>query len=288
MESLVALETLVVELESNSGAAGAGVGNPIMAPLDSKEGWIVMIGAFTSCFGALGWFYAFGVFVVPFQERFKSGRGEVSVIYSVMFLVWHLLGPFAGRAADYLGVKKCIGIGAVIFGSSLCLASAAQTLWQLILAQGLLLGIGGAFCSFPVLALAPQWFKKRRALATGAAVTGSGVGNFVYPPLITNLIARYGLPKTLWVMGLFQAAVFAVAIIFVKRRLPTLSKYGQPLDPMLLRNKNFCKLFVVACFYGASAFVPMVHMGAFVQDLGFTTNAAAMAISCFGIGESSS
>lgn len=46
-----------------------------------------------------------------------------------------------------------------------------------MLAQGVLLGIASALLFHPSLAVIPQWFSTKRALAIGIAVAGSALGN---------------------------------------------------------------------------------------------------------------
>lgn len=79
--------------------------------------------------------------------------------------------------------------------------SFANQLWQLYLTQGMLFGIGAAFCFAPSVTLPSQWFYKRRGLATGIAVSGSGIGGVVLSPLTQHLIATMGYRNALRVLG---------------------------------------------------------------------------------------
>jgi hypothetical protein len=51
--------------------------------------------------------------------------------------------------------------------AALTLASFSRTVWQLLLTQGLLLGVGMSFLYFPLLAPAPEYFTNHRATAMG-------------------------------------------------------------------------------------------------------------------------
>lgn len=46
--------------------------------------------------------------------------------------------------------------------------------WQLILLQGVTFGVSGGILYYPVLILFPQWFVRRRGLATGIIFAGAG------------------------------------------------------------------------------------------------------------------
>ena len=47
------------------------------------------------------------------------------------------------------------------------------------------------------------YFERKRALATGITVCGSGVGTFLFAPLATSLLKEYGWKGTNMVTGRF-------------------------------------------------------------------------------------
>ena len=53
--------------------------------------------------------------------------------------------------------------------------------WQLILLQGVGVGIGGGVMYMPIIYLLPQWFSERRGLAGGIIYSGIGVGGALGP-----------------------------------------------------------------------------------------------------------
>ena len=62
----------------------------------------------------------------------------------------------------------------VVFG--MMMTSLCKEYWQLVLAQGIVVGLGNAALFVPSIALLPPYFLKRRALSTGIAITGGNVG----------------------------------------------------------------------------------------------------------------
>lgn len=51
-----------------------------------------------------------------------------------------------------------------------------EQVWQLLLLQGVLFGIGGGLLYMPVILYLPEWFSQRRGLATGIIFAGAGIG----------------------------------------------------------------------------------------------------------------
>jgi MFS family permease len=61
------------------------------------------------------------------------------------------------------------------------MTSLCKEFWQIFLAQGVAGGLGLGLLFLPAISTIPQWFKRRRALATGIVVSGSSIGGVVFP-----------------------------------------------------------------------------------------------------------
>lgn len=53
----------------------------------------------------------------------------------------------------------------------------------------------------PTIVTVGQYFARRRALANGLSVAGSGLGNFAVPPLIRAALDRYGFGGAMLIMS---------------------------------------------------------------------------------------
>ncbi|KAA0194496.1 hypothetical protein HAZT_HAZT006751, partial [Hyalella azteca] len=53
-------------------------------------------------------------------------------------------------------------------------------------------GLGFGMIYLPAVVCVGYYFEKKRALATGIAVCGSGVGTMLFPPFVKFLLAQYG------------------------------------------------------------------------------------------------
>ena len=60
----------------------------------------------------------------------------------------------------------------------------------------LVAGIGFGFMYLPAIVMVGYYFDKRRALATGIAVCGSGIGTVILAPLASVLLQQFGWAGT--------------------------------------------------------------------------------------------
>ncbi len=78
-----------------------------------------------------------------------------------------LITPIATYMNNRLGFRVPLFLGLFLESGSFVAASFAKELWQLALTQGVFFGFGMGLLFGPSISIPPQWFNKRRALATG-------------------------------------------------------------------------------------------------------------------------
>ena len=74
----------------------------------------------------------------------------------------------------YFKALVSTGTFMVVFGMGI--TSVATKYYQVLLAQGICVGLGGGCLFIPSVAIVAMYFRRRRALATGLAATGSSIG----------------------------------------------------------------------------------------------------------------
>lgn len=102
-----------------------------------------------------------------------------------------------------------------VLASSLCLiiASFANSVALLIVFQGLFLGIFGGNLFTTTILWLPNWWDKRRGLATAMIFAGSAIGGIVWPIIFTQLLHRIGFRWTLRTWSLIQLIVSGSAVL---------------------------------------------------------------------------
>lgn len=121
-----------------------------------------------------------------FQNYYETGLlahetpSNISWIGSIQaFLLLVVGGLVTGPIYDAGHLK-----GLVIFGTfagvlGMMMTSLCKEYWQVILAQGIVVGCGLGCLLLPSVAVMQQYFIKRRAFTTGVAATGSSFGRLI-------------------------------------------------------------------------------------------------------------
>ena len=82
------------------------------------------------------------------------------------------------------------GLGMVVL--ALIAASFANNVTELIITQGAMYGIGGAFLYNPFVFYLDEWFILRKGLAFGILWAGTGISGTVVPLVMEWGLERYG------------------------------------------------------------------------------------------------
>jgi len=105
----------------------------------------------------------------------------------------YLGAGFAGPLVDRFGPTRLLYVGslgllAAVFATSLC-----ETYWQLLLAQGVLLGAAMSLVFCTPLGVVMRHMPHHRGLAVGLAIGGASVGGVVWPVMLQRLLEYHEL-----------------------------------------------------------------------------------------------
>ena len=178
--------------------------------------WIPLLGGVlgsTTC-GAL--LYAYSVFYRPLQAEFGWNRAEIALGFSIACLVFGLMTFPAGKLSDRFGPRIVVLIGGLIVGVGFTLCANIETKWELYVYFGVIAGFGGGLIYLPPIATAPKWWPDRKALATGFAVVGLGLGSFIMGPLASYIIENIGWRFVFKYCGIAMGLMAVIAALCLK------------------------------------------------------------------------
>ncbi len=247
---------------------------------DDRVGWTSVAGGFLTHFVAFGISYSFGVFFDSIGEAFGQGAGPTAWIYGLQAAAMLGSSRPLGRLADRIGARPVVVAGALLMGVGLVLTAAATAMWQVWITYGLVFGIGTG-CEFaPVQGAVARAVDRRKGLAVGIVLAGSGIGTLVLAPTAAALVEAIGWRATLVVFA-------AASVVLVLIAAAMLHDSPQPVTtettPSLWLDHRF-RLLYAAMFFGAFGYiVPFAYLVPFAEDQGVSTSTAALMLATLGL-----
>lgn len=169
----------------------SSVSSKWVAP-DGGWGWVVVFSSFIIHMIMDGITYSMGTYLTVFTEHFKVSHGQVSVIHALLPAVTLSCGPIASIFTNKYGCRTTTIIGAVIASFGFVLSYFITSFYYLYFTVGIVVGFGFGLIYVPAIVSVGYYFEKRRSIAIGIAVCGTGVGTFILSPTNRILINWYG------------------------------------------------------------------------------------------------
>lgn len=158
---------------------------------DGGYGWIIVLSAFFTNLISDGFAFSCGVLYSELLDVFEESKSVTSWIPSLFFGVPMIAGPLAGALATKYGCRKALIFGGILTSVGVFASAFADSIGMLCFLFGIVAGTGMSMGYVTSLVMVAFYFQKKRALATGLAVCGSGIGTFVFAPLFEFLIEKY-------------------------------------------------------------------------------------------------
>ncbi len=226
--------------------------------------------------------YAIVVALKPIAVEFGGTRSAASMAYAVTMIGFGLGGIMMGRWSDRAGVMWPCLAGTVFLALGFLLAAQATTLWQLYLAQGLLIGLlGNAALFAPLVADITLWFRRRRGIAVAIVASGNYLAGVVWPPIVQNYIDATDWRATYTGIGIFCLLAMPPFCLILRRRPMAVLAMEAGASAAAARPLRLAPngLHVLLCVAGIACCVamamPQVHIVAYASDLGHAAQRGA-------------
>jgi MFS family permease len=244
--------------------------------------WLVVAGAFGATAVAFLGLFNFGIFLDALTNEFGTGKGPTAAVFSVTTFVYYLSGMVAGRLADRYGPRPIITASAVLVGTGFLVGSQARTLWQLGLVWALTLGPGVGASYSPLVAAVGAWFVRRRTLALGIALAGSGTGILVGAPICSYLLRTYGWRTSFVVLGSGSAVVLGICAVTASRPPGFTTGPMAPIGP-LVRTRTFRLLYLAVALLSMAFFTPFVFLASYARGQGIDPTTVSVIVGLIGV-----
>ncbi len=181
--------------------------------------WWIVIGALLIQL-SLGAIYAWSVFRKPLESALNITSTQASLPFSFVLIFFALATVLGGRLQDKLGPKIVAIIGGVLLATGMIIASFARNITLLVIAYGIISGIGIGFAYVCPISAGVKWFPDKRGLITGLAVAGFGAGALIVGPLARAMIDALGAFLTFRYLGIAYLALITIGAMLLRNPPP--------------------------------------------------------------------
>ncbi|KAJ5187365.1 hypothetical protein N7449_010359 [Penicillium cf. viridicatum] len=129
--------------------------------------------------------------------------------------------------------------------------SLCSEFWQIVLAQGFVVGIGTGCLFVPCVAITPQYLTTEMGAAMGAVASGSALGGVIYPIILYRLINQIGFPWAVRVIGFIALGTLFIPVSIMRLRMQP-PKVRAMVDPTVQGPRLFVILFYLSFFTEAT------------------------------------
>ncbi|KAL7937220.1 MFS general substrate transporter [Trichoderma chlorosporum] len=239
------------------------------APDGGLRAWLVAFGAASIFFCCLGFSNSFGTFTEYYLTHQLRDRtpGDVAWIGSLSASLQFFVGLIGGPMFDRYG-SLVVYPSAVVYVFAVMMLSLCKTYWQIMLSQGVLMGVAMGFLQFPAMASVSQYFDKKRAAALGVAISGSSIGGIVMPIAVSKMLnsSSLGFGWTVRIIGFLMLPFIAFSLAVVRPRLPPRATSFFILSAF--RSAKYDFLVVSSLFVFIGMFMPLIFLPTYAVTRG--------------------
>jgi len=231
-------------------------------------------------------FYGFGQFVGPLAADLHWSRGAISggmLSYSAGTV---LVYPFVGRAVDRFGGRAVGLLAQCGLAAGFALISVVPANIYLFDAAFFVMSLLGAGTSPIVWSRAvARHFARRRGLALGIMLSGTGMAAVLAPAVVGGSIAAFGWRGAFRVMAAIEIGVGLPVTFFCLREAARVGAAAAPAGmatAAALRSSAFLRLVFAFVLISLGVAGLIVHLPVMLQDRGFAHARIGFMMGFFG------
>nr|KAG5691324.1 hypothetical protein BaRGS_014023 [Batillaria attramentaria] len=215
----------------------------LIAP-DGGWGWFVVLGAFFISMICDGCAFSFGVMFVYLLDEFQQSKSQTAWVASIFYCLSLMLGPVASALTTRFGCRKVTMVAGLMSCLGFVASSYVTEVWMLYLTFGVVVGAGFSLCYVTSVITVAYYFEKRRALATGLSVCGTGIGTFTFAPLCEYLVGVYGWRGTFLILGAITLNITVCGALFRPLKFTPEQRRQRALDAFNRLSRTVSRLSI--------------------------------------------
>ncbi|PLN86157.1 MFS monocarboxylate transporter [Aspergillus taichungensis] len=285
-------ETSSVASRPEDGAQEKGETPPALPiPDGGRDGWLSVLAGFCVFVNSWGLLSTYGAFQEYYQTTLMPDQSpsNISWVGSIQATMIVMVGVVTGPLVD-AGYLRPLIIGGnlmVVFG--MMMTSLASQFYQVLLAQGFCVGMGGGIAYIPALVVISSYFTTKRPIAIGVAAIGSSVGSVIFPILFRRLQPQIGFGWSVRIIGFINLFLACITVSILCRRPGRRTRTRSLIERKALTEPPFMLLSLSLTCVMLAYYVPMFYSPAYArtrlhtdQSLSFYMVAIINGASAFG------
>jgi MFS family permease len=239
---------------------------------------------------SMGMRQSFGLFQTPIAESFGIGFTAFSISLALQNLMWGISQPITGALADRYGSGRVIAIAAIAQVLGLLMLANADSIWELHVSTGIIIGIAGSGTTWAVLlsVVARNVPENRRSMYFGICGSMGTGGQILIAPLNQLTINSFGWQTAIVILAILLAVIIPLAIVLRGRTSdhgPGKAQTESLLQILDRARKHSGYLYLTAGFFvcGFHVMFVMAHLPNYLLTLKMPEWLPGAAISTIGV-----
>ncbi|MFH1491500.1 MAG: MFS transporter, partial [Pseudomonadota bacterium] len=178
-----------------------------------------------------------GLFYAAILKEYGWGRAEAAGAFSLMMIIHAMMAPLTGILIDRFGPRRIFPFAGVILALGLVTSSIMTQMWHLYVSFGVFAAIGTNMLSYaPHMSRVPRWFVRKKGLAVGLILSGTGTGTLILALLVGFIIKAWGWRPAFVVLGgLIFFVVVPITALFQRTSPEEVGQSLESIDPEPLK-----------------------------------------------------
>ena len=241
-------------------------------PEGGIRAWLVVLGCWLALFASLGFMNSLSTFrtYLTSNQPIHIGSGVLGGAIFGYASLSLLLGVYAGPLFDCYGPRWLILAGTGCLVVSFLLASLSTEYGHLLAALGILSSLATPLLFTPSVAAIGHFFKARRGLATGIAMTGSSASAVLFPFILQGLFIKVGWAWAMRALALICLSIAVATNFLLRARIPPDAPANPHPHGRIFRTTGFTATVAAVFLAQFASFLPLSYMSAYALSKGFT------------------
>ena len=223
--------------ENETETDGEVRGDPDPVPDGGLQAWLQVVGSWVILVNTWGLVNSFGVFQAYYETHLlrDTSSSNISWIGSLQGALLLMVGVVSGPLYDAGYFRSLLIGGQALIVLGQLMTSICHEYWQVLLAQGICIGLGMGFSFLPSTVILSQYFARRRALVLGISSSGSPLAGIVLPIIFSRLEPHIGFGWATRVIGFLLLGLSVIPVVFMRTRVPLQRDPGKSGKEMIDR-----------------------------------------------------